>query len=105
MLEQPFAPSARQPTIRITSYNVCYTKLLRFTSKEHIYSPGAKVKKQLIVVNDEREDLTCEFSFWVKGCNIKPNYGKVLVRAGTRVQQKVELDLNEKIEVKRNNFV
>jgi len=69
-----------------------------FTSKEHIYSPGAKVKKQLIVVNDEREDLTCEFSFWVKGCNIKPNYGKVLVRAGTRVQQKVELDLNEKMK-------
>src|SRR5262249_5403467 len=34
-----------------------------FTSKAHNFYPGEKVEKQLIVINDSRESVSCDYSF------------------------------------------
>lgn len=39
----------------------------KFTSKDHIFHPGDTVDKQLIVINNSRETLSCQFAWELPG--------------------------------------
>ncbi len=67
-----------------------------FTSKEHVYLPGGTIAKQLVLLNDGREPLECEYETWIKGINARPARGKVTVGAGEKALIPVSLELPER---------
>jgi hypothetical protein len=64
-----------------------------FTSKDHTFFPGESVEKQLIVINDSRETVTCECE-WSLGLR-RPFGGKkkVTVRIGGQERIPLRFDL------------
>ncbi len=60
-----------------------------FTGKDHNFLPGETVEKQLILINNSRETITCE-SEWVLGLQ-QPVKGSKRVTVPTGQQEKVPL--------------
>ncbi len=54
----------------------------RFTSKDHNFVPGEPVEKQLVVINDTRETVTCEIDWSINLPNTKGNHQTVTVVTG-----------------------
>lgn len=55
-----------------------------FTTKEHIFHPGDTVRKQLVVLNDARVPVTCEYVVWLRNVNAPAVRGSVTVEPGKR---------------------
>jgi beta-galactosidase/beta-glucuronidase len=66
-----------------------------FTSKEHIFHPSETVEKQLIIINNSRETVTCECE-WSLGLP-RPVAGrkKVSIRTGDQERIPLRFDLPE----------
>src|SRR5439155_18833756 len=60
-----------------------------FTSKDHNYLPGETVEKQLIVINNSRETVTCECT-WSLGLP-RPAAGGKKVSVRTGEQERIPL--------------
>jgi len=60
-----------------------------FTSKDHSFFPGEVIEKQLIVINNSRETVTCDCS-WLLGLP-QPIVGRKTVTVPTGQQQRVPL--------------
>lgn len=39
----------------------------KFTSKDHNFLPGQTIEKQLVIVNNSRESVTCDYTVWALG--------------------------------------
>jgi len=55
-----------------------------FTTREHVYLPGATVKKQLVILNDRRVPVECEYTVRLEGVDAPAVNGKVSVESGKR---------------------
>ena len=68
-----------------------------FTSKDHNFRPGETVEKQLIVINNSRETVTCECE-WSLGLP-RPAVGskKVSVRTGDQKRLPMRFDLPDRL--------
>lgn len=55
-----------------------------FTTKEHNYRPGDTVAKQLVVLNDLREPVECDYVVWIRNVNAPAFRGTVTVQPGKR---------------------
>lgn len=64
-----------------------------FTTKEHVYLPGERIAKTLVMINDKRRDLDCSWQLMLKGSPETKRTGKVRIPAGNRSFQTVELPL------------
>ncbi len=68
-----------------------------FTSKDHIFTPGQTVEKQLIVINNSRETVTCDCrwvsSFKSRAAGDSAAVGGERVTVPTGTQQRVPLRL------------
>ncbi len=73
-------------------------KPARFTSKDHNFLPGEAVEKQIIVINNSREPVSCDCE-WALGLP-QPLKGGQKVRVGVGQQQRIPLrfDLPETLE-------
>ena len=69
----------------------------RFTSKDHVFFPGETVEKQLIVINDSRQTVTCEGD-WSFGLPAVIAGSKQLsVKAGEQVRIPLRFALPERL--------
>lgn len=64
-----------------------------FTTKEHVCHPGENVTKTLVMINDRRKDLKCEYQLAVKGYPAMKRTGSVRIPAGRRAFETVSLPL------------
>lgn len=64
-------------------------KPARFTSKDHIFIPGESVEKQIIVLNNSRETVTCDCE-WTLGLP-QPVTGRKSVSIATGQQERTSL--------------
>jgi len=56
----------------------------RFTEKGHNFLQGEKIRKQLVVLNDSRHDITCKWS-WECAIGKEDDSGKIKVKPGGRM--------------------
>lgn len=56
-----------------------------FTTKEHNFRPGDTVSKQLVVLNDLRVPVECDYVAWIRNVNAPAFRGTVTVQPGKRV--------------------
>ena len=63
-----------------------------FTEKGHNFLPGETVQKQLVILNDTRQDVECEYR-WTLGKDIARGEGSVSVPAGGKQLVPVSADL------------
>ena len=61
----------------------------RFTSKDHVFSPGEILEKQLIVINNSRETVTCETAWSLNLPQLSAGSKTLSVKAGA--QERVPL--------------
>jgi beta-galactosidase/beta-glucuronidase len=61
-----------------------------FTSKDHLFRPGETVEKQLVVINNSREPVTCDCD-WSLGLPA-PVAGRQQVTVSTGAQERVPLE-------------
>jgi hypothetical protein len=64
-------------------------KASRFTSKDHIFLPGETIEKQLIIINNSRQTLTCQAE-WTLGLP-EPLTGQHKVTVATGQQERLPL--------------
>jgi hypothetical protein len=62
----------------------------RFTSKDHIFRPGETVEKQIIVINNSREPVTCKYN-WSFGDPLTHASGKNQLTVPTGQLERVPL--------------
>lgn len=55
-----------------------------FTTKEHIFHPGGTVAKQLVILNDRRVPVACDYVVWIRNVNAPAVRGTVSVEPGKR---------------------
>jgi hypothetical protein len=69
-----------------------------FTSKDHLFVPGAEVKKSLVVLNDRRRVQTVGWTWrlWQKGDKLLETRGRVEVAAGGKAMVPVAFVLPKK---------
>lgn len=65
-------------------------KPARFTSKDHVFTPGETVQKQIVVINDGRESTRCDYEWSVAGHGAA---GEGSVHVGPGEQQRVALEI------------
>jgi len=56
-------------------------KPARFTSKDHIFHPGQTVEKQVVIINNSRETVTCQVG-WGLPHQLAPGGARPTLRAG-----------------------
>ena len=89
----------RRPTGRPSCATTCRClayiggKPAAFTSKDHNFSPGETVEKQLIIINNSRETVTCRLPLVASACR-KP-FGRAggPIRVDTGQQERIPLRL------------
>lgn len=64
-----------------------------FTTKEHNYNPGGEISKQLVILNDGREPLDCQYEVWIREVNARPARGKITVKPGEKALVPIRLNL------------
>lgn len=64
------------------------------TEKSHNYIAGQTINKQLVVINDSREKITCNYSWILNGLNKKGN-GTIAVEPGNTALVPIEIALPE----------
>ena len=64
-----------------------------FTSKDHNFSPGETVEKQLILINDSRQSVTCDCSWTLGLPSRRPGGRRVTVDAGQQERIPLRFDL------------
>ena len=70
-----------------------------FTDKSHNVLPGEKIQKRIVILNDTRESVECEWSWRVSGMADATQSGKVpTISAGGRHFQPVEFRLPDAVE-------
>ena len=65
------------------------------TTREHVYLPGATVKKQLVILNDRRVPVECEYTVRLEGAGAPAVNGKVRIEPGKRALVPFEVRLPE----------
>ncbi len=55
-----------------------------FTTKEHNYTPGSTIEKQLVILNDTRVPVSCDYTVWLRKINAPCVRGTVTVQPGSR---------------------
>ncbi len=58
----------------------------RFTSKDHTFLPGETIEKQLIIINNSRETVTCEWEWSVNLPQPQSGRGRVTVATGEQAR-------------------
>lgn len=73
-------------------------KPARFTSKDHLFFPGETVEKQLIIINNSRETVTCNYEWNINLPSARSGKGSVNIETGNqeRIPVKIELPSNVK---------
>lgn len=66
----------------------------RFTEKSHVFHPGDTIAKQLVILNDTRHPISCNYSWSVPSLNFKGN-GKNDVPPGQAALLPIEMTLPE----------
>ena len=64
-----------------------------FTTKDHTFTPGEKFEKQLIVINNSRDTVTCDASW---SCDVTPTAGgsqRFIIKTGDQVRSPVQIDV------------
>lgn len=69
-----------------------------FTTKEHIFHPGDKVRKQLVILNDSRVPVQCEYVVWLRNVNAPSVRGSVTVEVGKRALIPVQTMLPKRLK-------
>lgn len=69
-----------------------------FTTKEHIFHAGDTVKKQLVILNDARVPVECEYVVWLRKLNAPAYRGKISVEPGKRALIPVRTDLPARLK-------
>ena len=62
-----------------------------FTSKDHIFFPGEPIEKQLIVINNSRETVTCEAAWSLDDPKLNGGRKQITITAGE--QQRIPLHI------------
>jgi beta-galactosidase len=66
----------------------------RFTEKGHIFLPGQQVRKQLVLINDTRQEVSCRYSWVVESTDLKSKgAAQVAVPPGDKAMVPVSVDL------------
>jgi len=68
-----------------------------FTTKEHIYRPGDTVAKQLVILNDTRQQVGCDYEFWLRKVNAPAVRGKVVIAPGGKAVIPVKTELPQSL--------
>lgn len=65
----------------------------RFTSKDHNFLPGETVEKQLLVINNSRATVACDFEWSLRLPQALSGSGRVTVATGQQERVPVRMDL------------
>ena len=68
-------------------------KSASFTSQDHNFQPGEKIEKQLILINNSRENATCECSWSLSVPQPLTGQKKVTIRAGEQERIPLHFEL------------
>ncbi|MBN1950107.1 MAG: hypothetical protein JW801_02835, partial [Bacteroidales bacterium] len=83
-----------------------------FTSKDHNFLPGSQFEKQLIIINNSRKSVTCQFSWELSLPEVVKGNDKVTIKTGEQVRIPMKFELpsllrpgnyNLTVSVKFNN--
>lgn len=69
-----------------------------FTEKEHVYFPGERIVKTLVMINDKRRDLDCDYRLKIKGNSGWSCSGNVRIPAGRRAFRRAEIALPDRMK-------
>lgn len=68
-----------------------------FTSQDHIFRPGETVEKQLVVINNSRQTMTCECEWSLSAPGSPGGAKKATIGTGEQERLPIDFDLPEKL--------